>query len=212
VQAEWIAHRAHPAAQRPAKERDVGCRSNEALGRADSSSPCGHRSRQSAGRRQGDASPQGAPKLAGERGTSAALAEVPPAPAHAAGSEPAENLAGRGAIEGRGKPSPRPESYLALAHDRARGDALDLDLEGNKYIEDVTAFTRSAAAAVVEPAGPGFYACPGWGTSHPRIQLLTIRELLEGKGLDYPHVTGITFKKAPKAQPERADQLPLNVG
>jgi hypothetical protein len=28
---------------------------------------------------------------------------------------------------------------------------------------------------------------------------LTVADLLAGKSLDYPHVTGVTFKKAPKA-------------
>jgi DNA modification methylase len=49
-----------------------------------------------------------------------------------------------------------------------------------------------------EAAGAGFYTSPGWGTSHPRIQLVTVEELLEGKELDYPHMTGRTFKRAPR--------------
>lgn len=52
----------------------------------------------------------------------------------------------------------------------------------------------------VEAAGAGFYESP-WG-SHPRLQLLTVSELLAGQGIDYPRTAGInkTFKKAPRAK------------
>lgn len=51
-----------------------------------------------------------------------------------------------------------------------------------------------------EAASAGFYESP-WG-KHPRIQLLTVAELLEGKKLDMPQTAGInrTFKRAPKAK------------
>lgn len=48
-----------------------------------------------------------------------------------------------------------------------------------------------------EAAGAGFYNSP-WGTKHPIIQILTIEELLDGKGIDYPHHTNKTFKQAPR--------------
>jgi hypothetical protein len=51
-----------------------------------------------------------------------------------------------------------------------------------------------------EAAGAGFYTSPGWSTSYPRLQLLTVGELLGGKSIGHPHVTGVTFKKAPKAK------------
>lgn len=49
-----------------------------------------------------------------------------------------------------------------------------------------------------EAASAGFYES-SWG-EHPRIQLLTVAELLDGKGVDYPRVTGanVTYKRAPK--------------
>ncbi|MEW5911303.1 MAG: DNA methyltransferase [Thermodesulfobacteriota bacterium] len=51
-----------------------------------------------------------------------------------------------------------------------------------------------------EAADAGFYESPG-GTRHPRLQLRTVAELLEGQGLDYPrYAENVTFKKAPKAQ------------
>jgi site-specific DNA-methyltransferase (adenine-specific) len=52
-----------------------------------------------------------------------------------------------------------------------------------------------------EAASAGFYESP-WGTSHPRLQILTVEELLEGKKIDMPPSRDLrTFKKAPKAKP-----------
>jgi DNA modification methylase len=58
-----------------------------------------------------------------------------------------------------------------------------------------------------EAANAGFYQSP-WG-KHPRIQLLTIEQLLAGKRIDMPPASGvnITFKKAPKHVRETAGQL-----
>ena len=51
-----------------------------------------------------------------------------------------------------------------------------------------------------EAADAGFYESP-WG-KHPRLQILTVAELLEGKGIDCPPQgqVNVTFKKAPKAK------------
>jgi len=68
-------------------------------------------------------------------------------------------------------------------------------------LEDATKPMKTEAAAA------GFYKSP-WG-SHPRLQILTIAELLEGKGIDYPHPSNVTFKKAPRAMPPQAEQLSL---
>lgn len=51
-----------------------------------------------------------------------------------------------------------------------------------------------------EAASAGFYESP-WGTKHPRLQILTIQELFEGKKIDMPPSRDLrTFKKAPKAK------------
>ena len=53
-----------------------------------------------------------------------------------------------------------------------------------------------------ESASAGFYDSP-WGTKHPKIQILTVGELLEGKTIDAPPSRDIrTFKKAPRAKPK----------
>jgi hypothetical protein len=45
--------------------------------------------------------------------------------------------------------------------------------------------------------------------THPRLQILTIAELFDGKGIDYPRPVNVTFKRAPKTQPPAAEQLEL---
>ncbi len=57
-----------------------------------------------------------------------------------------------------------------------------------------------------EAMGAGFYESP-WGTRHPRIQLLTVTDLLLGKGVNRPTQHGnVTFKKAPKHTRETGQQ------
>jgi hypothetical protein len=47
---------------------------------------------------------------------------------------------------------------------------------------------------------------------HPRLQLLTVAELLEGKSIDYPHLTNVTFRPAPRVRREEAIPLELPLG
>lgn len=68
-------------------------------------------------------------------------------------------------------------------------------------LEDATKPMRTEATSA------GFYKSR-WG-DHPKLQILTIAELLEGKGIDYPHMVNVTFKRAPRAQPAQAEQLSL---
>jgi len=44
----------------------------------------------------------------------------------------------------------------------------------------------------------GFYDSPGWGKKYPRLQLLTIEDLLKGKTVNMPP-SAQTFKQAPRA-------------
>ena len=55
-----------------------------------------------------------------------------------------------------------------------------------------------------EAASAGFYKSP-WG-KHPRIQLLTIEDLLGGKSIDYPKDTDVTFKKAQRVRSRPAEK------
>ena len=59
-----------------------------------------------------------------------------------------------------------------------------------------------------EPTGPmkteaaeaGFYQPPGLLPAVPRVQILTIEELLAGRTLEYPKIEVATFKKAPRRE------------
>jgi hypothetical protein len=68
-----------------------------------------------------------------------------------------------------------------------------------------------------EAAEAGFYTSPGSsgsvGGKYPRIQLLSIRDLLEGtKSVQRPlHVRDTTFRKAPRSRPSPAQNLSLNL-
>ena len=51
-----------------------------------------------------------------------------------------------------------------------------------------------------DQAAAGFYQSP-WETSHPKVQILTVEELLDGRQVDMPPSRDLrTFKKAPKAK------------
>jgi DNA modification methylase len=65
-----------------------------------------------------------------------------------------------------------------------------------------------------EAAGAGFYrsgseGVGSWG-QHPHIQLLTVGELLQGKRIDMPPLSGnLTFRRAPRAERRRPVTRPL---
>jgi len=57
----------------------------------------------------------------------------------------------------------------------------------------------------------GYYKIPGgWGQVYQKLQILTVKELLEGKGIDYPPKTSITFKKAKKHESDEGEQLHID--
>jgi DNA modification methylase len=64
-------------------------------------------------------------------------------------------------------------------------------------------FEEPTSAMRKEAASAGFFETP-WG-KHPRLQLLTVGELLDGRTVDYPRATNAnqTFKRAPRAKPLR---------
>jgi len=72
-------------------------------------------------------------------------------------------------------------------------------------------FTPATRPMREEAASAGFYTSP-MGGKHPRIQILTIEELLNGKGIDYParsQRSDHTFKKAQRIIRE-TENLPLS--
>lgn len=63
---------------------------------------------------------------------------------------------------------------------------------------------------LAEATSAGFYSSPGWGQTYPRIQILTIAELLRGVEVKMPPAHG-TFKQAPRVQAPMGEQLGLGV-
>jgi len=109
-----------------------------------------------------------------------------------------------------------------LFHDEAEGGKVKQVILSVKAGHSVTALAVRDLRAVIErekaqigvliamqePTKPmrteaaeaGSYLSPGAGTQHPRLQILTIAELLDGKRIDLPFwgIGNVTFKKAPK--------------
>ncbi len=62
-----------------------------------------------------------------------------------------------------------------------------------------------------EAASAGFYKSP-WG-AHPKLQIVTVAELLEGRRLDAPpsRQTSVTYKQARRAQKVAEEQTEFNL-
>jgi site-specific DNA-methyltransferase (adenine-specific) len=65
---------------------------------------------------------------------------------------------------------------------------------------------------ITEAVSAGYYHSPGWGRDYPKIQILTIANLLAGAEIKMPSAaeTG-TFKQAPRVQQRQGDQQPLDI-
>ena len=61
---------------------------------------------------------------------------------------------------------------------------------------------------VTEALSAGFYHSPGWGKDYPKIQILTIGQLLNGKEVEMPPNWG-TFKQAVREKKQEAEQKGL---
>jgi site-specific DNA-methyltransferase (adenine-specific) len=63
----------------------------------------------------------------------------------------------------------------------------------------------------VEAVAAGYYHSPIWDKDYPKIQILTIEELLHGKTADMPPLaqSNVTFTKAPKITKKEGEQLKL---
>ncbi len=62
-----------------------------------------------------------------------------------------------------------------------------------------------------EAAEAGFYHSDTWNRDYPKVQILTIAELLDGKQIDMPPIQQVsqTFKRAKREKAKPADQLEL---
>jgi hypothetical protein len=73
-------------------------------------------------------------------------------------------------------------------------------------------FQTPSAGMRAEAASGGFYDSP-FGGRYPRLQLLTVGELLDGKTVDYPHLMGgnVTHRRAPRAKTGPGEQSNLGL-
>jgi len=98
--------------------------------------------------------------------------------------------------------------HVSVAHVRDLRGVLDreeADIGVLISLEEPTGPMRKEAASA------GFYTSP-WG-KHPRLQLLTVDDLLTGRGIDRPPAqTSVTFKRAPKAPPNVRETRPMPFG
>ena len=64
---------------------------------------------------------------------------------------------------------------------------------------------------ITEAVSAGFYHSPGWNQDYPRIQILTIEELLHNAEVKMPPQFG-TFKQAQRVQQSDTEQYKLGLG
>ncbi len=64
---------------------------------------------------------------------------------------------------------------------------------------------------VSEALDAGYYHSPIWNKDYPKIQILTIEELLQGKTVDMPPQTqtSVTFARAPRVSKKEGEQLSM---
>lgn len=96
--------------------------------------------------------------------------------------------------------------HTSVAHVRDLVGVLDRE---KAEIGVLISLEEASKPMRAEAASAGFYES-AWG-KHPRVQVLTIAELLEGKGIDMPPIKQVnqTFKKAPRQKKEGPGQMGL---
>ncbi|HEX7375878.1 MAG TPA: restriction endonuclease [Pirellulales bacterium] len=87
--------------------------------------------------------------------------------------------------------------HTGVAHVRDLRDVLDREKAPLGVLITMEEPTRPMRQ---EAASAGFYQSPWSQENHPRLQILTIEELLGGKKMDAPSQRGPQFKAAPAAK------------
>ena len=108
------------------------------------------------------------------------------------------------------------ESVILSVKAGKTGLAHVLELKG---VLDREKAALGVLISMQEPTSPmkteavttGFYESTTWGRKYPKVQLLTVAELLAGKQIDMPPIkqVGATFKKAPKASSPKAENMKI---
>ncbi len=79
-----------------------------------------------------------------------------------------------------------------------------------RFLDAISGLCGGVAGA---RATAGHFESAMWGKKYPKIQLLTVAELLDKRAIEMPPVrqVGATFKKAPKAKPKQGEQQTLDM-
>lgn len=113
--------------------------------------------------------------------------------------------------------SNKPKRVLVQVKGGGVGSATVRDLRGTVEREQAAigvliTLEPATKPMTTEAAAAGFYESPGWHQKYPRLQILTIEQLLRGAQVQMPPAYG-TFKQAQKAKLQPAEvqgQLGLN--
>ena len=64
-----------------------------------------------------------------------------------------------------------------------------------------------------EATTAGFYQSPTWNRRYPRLQILTVADLLDGRGVEMPAVrhANETYRQAPRMRSKGAEQGSLGL-
>ena len=89
-----------------------------------------------------------------------------------------------------------------VSHIRDLGHVIDRE---NAAIGVYLTLEPPTKPMLTEAAEKGFYHSPGWNKDYPRLQILTVEDLLAGKTVDLPPNLD-TYKKAQKVVAESDDQ------
>ena len=89
-----------------------------------------------------------------------------------------------------------------VSHIRDLGHVIDRE---NAAIGVYLTLEPPTKPMLLEAAEKGFYHSPGWNKDYPRLQILTVENILAGKTVDLPPNMQ-TFKQAEKVVAENKDQ------
>ena len=102
--------------------------------------------------------------------------------------------------------------HTGAAHVRDLRGVLDRE---KAEIGILISMQAPTAPMKTEAAGAGFYDSPGWKKSYPRLQILTIADLLTGATISMPPQedpeVGATFKRAARAETPKQSHSELDL-
>ncbi len=93
-----------------------------------------------------------------------------------------------------------------------RGDIATLKSDTEREGAAIGAFVtlqEPTGPMAQEAAGAGFYQAEALGKKYPKLQIITIAELLDGKELQYPRLDVATLKRAQRRRKKKHEDLPL---